>query len=299
MDPEILLRVSSDNRLHPSIHLPGESKDFFFLALKSPGPDGIGDDAFEVVTVLLSTAGDDHDGPLVKNRKERRGGGRPGFPPEEVDRDSLAAALIREQPDRLSLLKGPFKQKEGIFLRDDNLPAVSPFAVKEPLEIGIAQGPGHDDERNAYDGTDVREKFPVADMGRDKDAASGFFVKLLGLPEKGLQRLRVPPEGLPRIIRHEEAVKLDDLETGEEKGPAALPGNGPDLFVWLFFSQGVTEVFEGQFAATGKEEIENVSQKIAEEMEALKRDEMNHRKERGNGAVFQKLDNLSLLRLFG
>ena len=174
MDPEILLGISLDNDLHLLIHLLCQTEDLRLLTLKGPGPEGVGDDPFEVVPVLRSAAGDDHDGPLIQHREN---GGRrcgPGPPPEKVDCDPLPDALIGQQPDRLPLLKGLLKHEEGILLGNDDLAAIGALAVQESFKIGVAQGPGHDDQGDAHDGTHVGKKFPVADMGRDKDATPRF-----------------------------------------------------------------------------------------------------------------------------
>ena len=69
MDPEILLGISLDNDLHLLIHFFCQTEDLRLLTLKGPGPEGVGDDSFEVIPILRSAAGDDHDRPLLRHQR--------------------------------------------------------------------------------------------------------------------------------------------------------------------------------------------------------------------------------------
>jgi hypothetical protein len=175
----------------------------------------------------------------------------------------LTCALVRKDAYGFSLSKGLLKGKEGVLLGNDELATICTVSVDQSLEVFILHGPNHEDEGNPNEETDVRQKFPIPQMGCDKDTSTGSLMDVLGFLEKRFELSRRPFDRLPRIVGLEERLVFHGFEAREKKGLATLSGDSFDLLLGLLRAQGHLEVLQGNLSSPWKNIIEKVSQKRA------------------------------------
>ena len=154
----------------------------------------------------------------------------------------LPGTLVRKDANGFPLLKGLLKGKESIFLGNNDLAAVSTVPVDQSFEVFVLHGPDHDDERNPNKGTDIRQEFPIPEMGCDKDASSRGFVDALCLLEKSFEFIRGPFDRFPCIVGLEKRLIFHGFKAREKKGLTALSGNSFDFLLGLLRAKGILEV---------------------------------------------------------
>lgn len=95
------------------------------------------------------------------------------------------------------------------------------------------------------------------------------------------------------ILFPEDALKLQRLETGEDKGGKA-PARDPPVIQVFLIREGPAEVFQGDGTPSAEQGVENSSQVLAQELPDLQRGEPGKGQKNGDPEVFEYLDRSSL-----
>jgi hypothetical protein len=154
----------------------------------------------------------------------------------------LPGALVRKDANGFPLLKGLLKGKEGVLLGNNDLTAVSTVPIDQSFEVFILHGPNHDDEGNPNKGTDIRQEFPIPEMGCNKDASARSFMDVLGFLKKSFEFTRGPFDRFPCIVGLEERLVFHDFKARKKKRLTTLSGDSFDFLLGLLRAQGILEV---------------------------------------------------------
>src|SRR5208283_2059676 len=155
--------------------------------------DRVRDEPFKKIWIIRAAGSYHNDRTAVPDRQERRDWGNCGAFSKKLHPESSAGALVRKHVKRSALTQHAFQCEHGVHFRNHQVSACDAAGKKGAFKIGIVQWTNDYGKRNADQGADIGQKFPVAEMRSNEYAAAGLVMNCFCLLKKVFEVLGFVP----------------------------------------------------------------------------------------------------------